>query len=141
VDAAVRAGALVVVAAGNDNQDASRISFAGYRNVLTVGASDINGYRAPYSNFGPAVDRLAPGGNVSQDMNGDGYPDGVLRLFFDWRGQPSAYPFLQGTSMAAPPVAGVAALLTAVDPKLTPADLKRILRDSAHTQGVCPEGC
>lgn len=138
---AVRSGSLVVAAAGNDGADASGRSYAGYLNVLTVGAVDQSGNRAPYSNFGRTVDLMAPGGNLRRDVDGDGNPDGVLSLYFDRRGTRSLYSFLEGTSMAAPHVSGIAALVKAVAPELGPVELKHLLVRTASSQSQCTEGC
>ena len=88
---------------------------------------------APYSNFGPTIDVAAPGGDMSADLNGDGYLDGVPST----RGDDSSgsivmdYSFLQGTSMASPHVAGVIALMKSVDPSLTPTQFDTLLASGA----------
>ena len=76
-----------------------------------------------YSNFGPQIDILAPGGDVFADSDGDGRPDGVLSTrsaasgCYDPLNSSSTercyYSFLQGTSMAAPHVSAALALLAA----------------------------
>jgi len=119
---AVRArGILIVAAAGNEGS--SEPSYpAAYDGVVSVSAVGPEKTPAPYSNFGPTVDLAAPGGDMSVDLNQDGYPDGVLSTFVDDSGgtrQP-VFAFAQGTSMAAPHVAGVAALMKSIYPGLTP---------------------
>ena len=109
--------AVVVVAAGNDTVSASGYAPAGCSKVITVGATEFRDFRAPYSNFGPRIDVMAPGGFVGADRNADGLPDGVLSLGVA-EGQ-FDYLFEQGTSMAAPHVAGVVSLMKALDPDLT----------------------
>jgi serine protease len=141
VNAAVARGAVVVVAAGNDDQDARNMAFAGYENVIVVGATDYHGRRAPYSNYGTVVDVMAPGGNVMVDANADGWPDGVLSTYLDPTGTQATFEFHQGTSMAAPHVAGVVALMKAVRPGLTHAEATAILRDTADPAARCNEGC
>ncbi len=116
------AGVIVVAAAGNDNTDAADYYPAGLQNVITVSAVDYSSERAPYSNYGSTVDVAAPGGNIGKDANGDGYADGVLSTVMG-----DSYRFYEGTSMATPHVAGVIALMKAVYPGLTLADLQRLL--------------
>ncbi|MEO1233109.1 MAG: S8 family serine peptidase, partial [Myxococcota bacterium] len=141
INAAVGRGAAVVVAAGNENRDAGLTSLAGYQNVIVVGATDHGGRRAPYSNFGPAIDIMAPGGHLGADANADGRPDGVLSTFLDESGQQTGFAFLEGTSMASPHAAGVAALMKAVRPNITPAEIEQIMKDTAVTSSRCNEGC
>ena len=80
---AAAAGASVVVAAGNDNDDASYFTPSSCGGVLVVGATTFRNERAPYSNFGARLDVMAPGGNLNEDADGDGFPDGVLSSVFD----------------------------------------------------------
>ena len=101
-------GVVIVAASGNDG--ASVVSYpAAYDDYcIAVGATQYDETRAPYSNYGTALDIVAPGGNISVDQNTDGYADGVLQQTFgdtpvDW-----GYSFYQGTSMATPHAAGVA---------------------------------
>ena len=125
--AAIDAGVVVVVAAGNDSCGEST-PMSTVEGVISVSATDQIG-RAPYSNYGAMVDVAAPGGSMVADQNGDGYPDGVLSTLADDSAAPlrHEYDFLQGTSMAAPHVSGVVALMLAVNPDLTPNDINRLL--------------
>ena len=111
--------AIVVVAAGNENADAGFATPANCGGVIAVGATDLRGHRAPYSNYGPRVDVMAPGGDLTADRNDDGFPDGVLSLSRDDATGTFGYLFLNGTSMAAPHVAGVISLMKALDPDLS----------------------
>ncbi|MBL8557968.1 MAG: S8 family serine peptidase [Hyphomonadaceae bacterium] len=121
IDAAVARGAVIVVAAGNKSNAVANYAPANCRNVITVAANDARGGLAFYSNFGPGIDVLAPGGDVFADSDGDGRPDGVLSTrtttkdCYDPETRQAAqtchYGFLQGTSMAAPHVAAALALL------------------------------
>jgi serine protease len=122
---------VIVVAAGNEQDDASRYTPASCQGVITVGATEFRNYRAYYSNYGPRIDVMAPGGDVTQDLNGDGYPDGVLStLWSNSRNQPN-FVFYQGTSMAAPHVAGIVALMKARNPNLGYAEVLNILKSTA----------
>ncbi len=129
-------GVTVVAACGNSNASSCEYP-AGYDNyVIAVGATQYDQTRAPYSNYGSTLDLVAPGGNTGIDQNSDGYADGVLQQTFsdtpiDW-----GYWFYQGTSMASPHVAGVAALLLAKDPSLTPSEIRNVLQSTAEDLGA-----
>jgi serine protease len=141
IDAANARNAIVVVAAGNDNIDASRFTPCNQSGVLCIGATRFNGTRASYSNFGQRIDVMAPGGEVAEDANGDGNPDGVLSTVKnDSTGMPS-YSFEQGTSMATPHVAGIVSLMKARSASLTFAQARQILTETANQAKRCPEGC
>jgi hypothetical protein len=115
---------LVVLAAGNDTLDAS-FGFAALRdsfpnNILSVGASTIQHSRAVFSNHGGYVDVYAPGAGItSYDSN-----SGTLGL-----------APVSGTSFAAPLVAGVAGLLKAFDPLLTPDSIRALIVRGARNGG------
>ncbi len=141
INDAVAAGVTVVVAAGNNAMDASGFRPASCDGVITVAASEYRGHLASrYSNFGATVEILAPGGDVRRDDDGDGNPDGVLSMV-----DPSAgtYAFYNGTSMAAPHAAGVAALMLADDPTLTPAQILARMQATARPRSSteCPQAC
>lgn len=141
INDAVAMGATVVVAAGNDATDASQVFPASCNNVITVAAGDARGYLATrYSNYGSTVEIMAPGGDVRRDDNGDGRPDGVLSLVHSNAG---TYAFYNGTSMAAPHVAGVAALILAQQPSLVPSQVLANLQATAmpRTAAQCPQPC
>lgn len=140
INAATERGAILVVAAGNENENTSSSYPCNQQNVICVGAARFNGKRASYSNFGTQVDVMASGGQTSEDRNGDGFPDGVLSTLPNSTNQPS-YEWYQGTSMATPHVAGIVALMLAQDATLTAADVEAILKETADTTSQCSEGC
>ena len=138
IDDAVAAGATVITPAGNESSDAAGSAPSGCENVITVAASDARGWLVTrYSNFGPRVDILAPGGDLQRDDNGDGLPDGILSTV---KGGYAAY---NGTSQAAAHVAAVAALLLAKEPDLKPAEVRERLKRSAlpRSKEECPRPC
>jgi serine protease len=126
---------IIVCAAGNTDQDASVIVPANLDNIITVGATRVDGTRAPYSNRGDVIDLMAPGGDEAVDLNADGYGDGVLSLYGN------EYNFEQGTSMSSPHVAGVVGLLVSLVPDLDQATAELILMESADATSQCNEGC
>lgn len=140
INAAVARGAILVVAAGNENENTSNSFPCNQQNVICVGAVRFNGKRASYSNYGTQVDVMATGGQTSEDRNGDGFPDGVLSTLPNNSNQPS-YEWYQGTSMATPHVAGIVALMLAQDASLTASDVENILKETADTSSQCTEGC
>jgi serine protease len=129
------AGVIIIAAAGNNNS--SQLFFpASYDGVVSVSAVETRRQKAPYSNFGTKVDVAAPGGDTSVDRNGDGFADGVLSTLKDEAADSFVFAFYQGTSMASPHVAGVAALMKAVDPGLTPADFDTLLSTGQLTNDL-----
>jgi serine protease len=136
-----QAGVLVVASGGNSPSSAAR-SPASCPGVISVGAVTAAGTRAAYSAFGNAIALLAPGGDMNVDVNADRLPDGVYSTHATRSGGrivPS-YEFLQGTSMAAPHVAGVLALMKSVKPSLTPNDVRSLLEAGLLTNDLGPPG-
>jgi serine protease len=131
-------GTVVVVAAGNSNADASNFTPASCAGVVTVAATNRSGGRAYYSNFGTVVDVAAPGGDVRSAAT-----NGVLSTLNTGTTTPGAdsYAWYQGTSMASPHVAGVAALMLARNPSLTPDQVESLLKSTARAFPVACSGC
>ncbi|MEM7764259.1 MAG: S8 family peptidase [Pseudomonadota bacterium] len=123
-------GSTIVVAAGNSNANTSGFNPANCSGVITVAATNRSGGRAYYSNFGSEVDVAAPGGDIRFGAAG-----GVLSTLNSGSNGPASdnYAFYQGTSMAAPHVAGLAALMKAEDPSLTPNQIESTIRNTARS--------
>jgi len=126
------AGAVVVAAAGNDNSRAL-VYPASYAGVISVSSVDRNKQKAYYSNYGSAIDVAAPGGDVRFDIDGDGFPDGILSTRADDSGGIAIpnYNAIQGTSMAAPHMAGVVALMKSAYSDLMPEEVDSLLSSGA----------
>lgn len=137
IQAAENQGVIVIAAAGNESTNLPSYP-AAYNTVVSVSAVDFAANLAPYSNFGTTIDVAAPGGDASADQNGDAIGDGVLStLGRDGAGTiEMVYGFYQGTSMAAPHVAGVAALMKAQQPGLTPSNFRVHLASGNITNNI-----
>lgn len=138
INSARSRGTVVVVAAGNENQNASNSNPANCQGVIAVAAVNRSGGRAWYSNYGSVVSVAAPGGDTSaSDANG------ILSTLNAGLTSPGAdsYALYQGTSMATPHVAGVVALMLSKNPNLSPDDVATKLMGSARAFPATCSGC
>ncbi|MDX3644157.1 S8 family serine peptidase [Streptomyces sp. MB09-02B] len=139
INAAVNRGTTVVVAAGNSNANAANYSPASCSNVISVAATNRAGARSYYSNFGSVVDIAAPGGETRTVESG-----GILSTLNSGTSTPGSesYDYYQGTSMAAPHIAGLAALLKSASSALTPAQIESAIKTNSRAlPGACSGGC
>ena len=130
-DAVISKGITVVVAAGNESR--ASLSFPGNcEGVITVVATQALGDRATYSNYGVGTLLSAPGGefNIGSTESPESR-GGIISTSVDSANLPS-YSLSQGTSMAAPVVAGIVALMYSMQPNITPAQVRTILQESVR---------
>ena len=125
IDYAHNKGVVVIAAAGNADQNSADYP-ARYPHAIAVAALDASGEKAPYSNFGAGVDISAPGGSTVQGEAG-----GILQNTLNPQTGESVFAAFQGTSMAAPHVAGVAALIKAAG-VTEPDEVLAVLTQSAR---------
>lgn len=132
---ATKSNVVVVVCSGNhakniDNPNGS-VYPASISEAITVGASNRNNKTANFSNYGLSVDICAPGVEIYSSLP-------IPNEFIDENGQPveEYYWIDQGTSYAAPIVSAAAALLKSINPEITPAEVERIIKETAYV----PEG-
>ncbi|GAA1596977.1 S8 family peptidase [Actinoplanes couchii] len=119
IEYARKKGVTVIAAAGNERKQGSPVSYpAAFPGVIGVAATDANDHVADYSNRGDYVDVAAPG-------------SGILSTWIDGK-----YATANGTSMATPHVAAVAALLKAYQPDLTPDQIEQTLEKTAVDLGT-----
>lgn len=130
-DALVDEGLVVVFSSGNGGDKPGRMTLeATNPNAITVGAVDDSGDVESYSSRGPINDEDGqPASWTKPDLVAPGTRVVSTR---DGGGTSNAYLMMNGTSMAAPHVAGAAALLLSIQPDLTPAQVKGLLTESAR---------
>ncbi|GAW28894.1 S8 family peptidase [Carboxydocella sp. ULO1] len=132
-------GALIVAAAGNSDDNVEYFTPASLPGVLAVGAIDENKEKAYFSNWGRKLDLVAPGVEILSSI-----PEFVYDYYKDdkyfqekfIKDQGASYLYASGTSMAAPHVAGAAALLKAVKPDLKQQEIAAILLANAEDLGA-----
>jgi serine protease len=132
-------GTVVVAAAGNDSMKASGVSPANCPGVISVAALARDGGMAWYSNYGEGVTVAAPGGSMGRAGVDDivSAVDGGARA----RERP-IFKYYAGTSMAAPQVSGLVALMRSADARISVDDITKQLVDNARPlPGPCPKGC
>lgn len=118
VEAAVAAGIVVVIAAGNEGVDVATVTPAHAEAALTVGSFGASDAFSYFSNHGALIDILAPGEDILSLESAEG--SGAIQL-----------SSRSGTSMAAPHVAGVAVAYLQANPAATPAEVRAALISSA----------
>jgi subtilisin family serine protease len=136
IDDVVGLGVTIVVSAGNEQASVDTSFPANCRDVIAVGATDRTAERAWYSNHGPRIAVMAPGGDMRTTA-----ANGVYSLGRD-PGGAFGYTYAEGTSMAAAHVSGVVALMLSLDGDLTPAEVRALLRLTANplTPTECTAG-
>ncbi|WP_169304020.1 S8 family serine peptidase [Arthrobacter sp. CAU 1506] len=137
INFAVSKGSTVVVAAGNEAEPAADASPANCSNVITVAASGPTGELTDYSNYGSAVDVTAPGGDLRYAAGG------IISTVNTGNTVPAGegYGIMEGTSMSAPHVASIAALMKSANSLLSPAQIETAIKKSARPIAGCFSDC
>jgi subtilisin family serine protease len=120
----VEAGVTVIAAMGNEFEQGNPIEFPGaYPGVIAVGAIGKTKRRAPFSNTGPHISIVAPGKAIVSTL--------PMKASAARHADQTQYASWDGTSMAAPHVTAVAALILAINPDFTPAQVRERLISTA----------
>ncbi|MBN2822153.1 MAG: S8 family serine peptidase [Coriobacteriia bacterium] len=128
IQQAAAAGVVVVAASGNDYSSSVRYP-AAYPECIAVGATGPTDARVSYSNYGSALDVVAPGGAVTVA------DEQILSTYPVSLSSGVGYGYMSGTSMATPYVAGAVALLKSYDPAATSAEIRSAIEVSAKDVG------
>ncbi len=140
INSAYNAGCLVVAAMGNKRTQGNPTSYpAANANVMAVAATNSSDTFSYYSQYGAHCDISAPGGEMSDYHDPGGFYstmptyDVYLTTYYSYN---KNYDYLQGTSQAAPMVSGLAALLWAINPALTPSQVQMHIQNTAVDLGT-----
>ncbi len=117
ISRAIKKGVTVVVAAGNENRNTSKACPAHIKNAIVVGAVNRSNKRASFSNYGSALDVVAPGVGIISTVPGGGYKS------------------MDGTSMATPHVSAVAAMYKLMYPNKKPAEIEKLVKKNTKDLG------
>lgn len=126
-------GSVLVAASGNESSTGSLTPVgvpANCPGVIAVGAVDAQRGRAFYSNGGPELAVVAPGGDLGRSTTGNGAPDGIYSTVAAFQGgvRVPSYTHLMGTSMATPHVAGMLVIMRWVNPNLSATAIEDLVR-------------
>lgn len=139
------AGSLLVVATGNDSERGTLEPVGSPANcpgAIAVGAVDATRKRSFFSNGGPQITVVAPGGDTTVSTTGNGEPDGIFSTVASFVNgtRTSTFTHMQGTSMATPHAAGMIALMRWVNPNLSVSAIETLIRSGALTEDLGPRG-
>ena len=128
ISLATNNGIIIVAAAGNEGNNANTFFPACHPMVISVSATDENNMPAGFSNLGSSVDISAPGANIRSTTPrtfNDDFINGPCEAY-------STYMTLNGTSYATPLVAAAVAMVKSINPDITPAEVERIIKETAY---------
>ncbi len=145
INDATAAGVIVIAAAGNEGGTAlgkAKFYPAAFDNTISVAATNLAGEHSYFSSEYAEVDIVAPGGDIRADANKDGLSDGILgaSAVLEAGAFETSVKVIQGTSMASPHVAGAVAMMRAIDPTLTTAELQGMIEAGILTTEAGDDG-